>query len=201
MKGSTIMMIHNLTLGRAIDDNRDNAGNPRPTFDECVDYAHMINDALNLASIAVDARKELSSFVAWLGSKSRQHAIDNELCGNYERFLSIELGEKRDECVALDSIIRDDVETFVVEATRPHRINATVNVPVTVSRITRSDEVSGYDVASRLHRRGTGDSINYYDTTVITSETVPLEYHEAQEANENYHRRGDYGVSSVDNDY
>lgn len=194
------MLVQNYTTGRLVDDTRNGKGEERIDRELAHAVALEINDAMNLAAIAVAARQELSGFVVWLGEQSREHAIDNSLCANYERFLSFTLGEYRDQCIATDSIIRDDVEAFVVNASRPRRHVAQVNVPVNVSTISaHNDGVSAYDTAYNV-RNGSEGEVQYDSARIVSgsSETFPLSYNEAQRANETFHRRGHYDYDRDD---
>lgn len=187
------MLVRNLTTQAVVDDTRNNSGDERLPLDVAREVAHEIHEARELASIALAARQELSSFVVWLAGMQRQHAIDNSLCGNYEAFLSVEVGSFRESCVATDSIIRDDVEAFVVNATRPRKHRATVTVPVQVETFGMQG-VDSYDTAYRLRNGETPGRIDYDGARIEygSGESVTLNYREAQDVNERYHRYGYY---------
>ncbi len=189
------MLVRNLTTSVIVDDSRNNSGDERLPIDAVRDYAYEIQEAKELASIAVAARQELSGFVVWLADQARSYAIDNALCGNYERFLSLAVGNKRDELVSADSIIRDDVEAFVVNATRPRRSIATVNVPVVYSQVGVDGDVDAYTVAYNVRNGGSDSGDIHYDGATIvrgSASEQTLTYNESQRANENYSRRGTY---------
>lgn len=194
LKGSS-MLVRNLTTQVIVDDTRNNSGDERLPFDLAFDVAREIHDAKELADIAIAYRSELSDFIVWLASEQRQYAIENSLCGNYERFLTFAVGGKRDECVSSNSIIRDDVEAFVVNATRPRRQRAMVLVPVAVEDFGITDGVDSYDVAYRMRNGESIGRIEYDGARVEhgSRSSDTLTYNEAQRVNENYHRRGTYG--------
>jgi hypothetical protein len=204
MKGLT-MYVRNITTSTMFDNNDNRQGEPRFSLEVAWDVAHIVNAHHDAMTRAIMARREASAFVEWLGDKAREHAIDNSLCGNYEAFLSITIGEYHSECVDAKSRITDMVEDFVVNATRPRRHTATVSVPVAVTRVAIQNTLNRYgegarDTAYAIANNGehSGFSVQQYEATMKDMESEALSYDEAQEANENFHRRGRYSNDNND---
>jgi hypothetical protein len=193
------MLVRNLSTGYTVDDTRNESGDERYSLEVARDVAWQIQEAKQLAEIACEMRREVSEFVVWLADATRSHAIDNSLCGNYEAFLSIEVGNwVRNNS---RSAACDDAVAFVVNATRPRKVTVKVAVPVTMTRYTRNDDIDLSEFGSALrYGRNSGVSVDEYNARTLSSESVPLSYFEAQEANEAYHRHGSYNLPDSTDD-
>lgn len=196
------MYVRNISTSTMLDTDANEQGEPRFTLDVAWEVAHMLNAQRDATDRAFMAMREARAFVDFLGDGAREHAIDNSLCGNYERFLSVTLGNYRDECKDANSMILGMVEDFVTKATRPRRHVTTVSVPVVRTNIAVGDP-DPYDnvprrTASAIAENGEheGYTVQPYEATKTESVTETLDYEEAQRVNENFHRRGRYDDAS-----
>lgn len=189
------------SVSRYIDDDRNGSGEPRMTRKAALRIAHYVNDAVDADKRAAAVADDMTTFMVWLAENVRQHAIDNSLCANYERFLSGTLGARITEGTDSDAV-RDAARVFVSNATRARKITQTALVPVTVSGVSIGSLNVGYVAPQMLRdgqteRNGVTATVSIYgredESTPVVTEL--LSYEDAQQANENYARRGDYALS------
>lgn len=200
----TDMLVRNEETGRRIDDTRNRDGVERWTVEQSYDAAVMINESHTRAMEYADTARTsletmlgmtdaMSTFVTFLGDSARQHSIDNELCGNYERFLSGVVGGwvADNASSPVVSLARE----FVRHASRARQNVVTYNVPITVSNIGRDTSYYPYSIDNAFTYGERIENATYGRATESEREAMILDYEEAQVSNENYARRGSYEVS------
>lgn len=228
--------------GREIDDERGSNGFIRPSVEDAWVMAHAVADeqdtiatlraALNRAQDDRNASEDFAAavqrvafdVVSSLGEDARKYAIEQSLCENYERYLSIAVGGTRETYV--NSAREADgerwnytrgtrefteahnaykaqmfgqslTEALVVNATRPREFVVTAPVTVTARMLSTNAPMDNYygigDQIERAVSEGRAH-ISESDTSSVecSEDGQPLSYSEAQQANENFHRRGAY---------
>lgn len=201
------MLVRNESNGQMIDTDANEQGEARFDFATAWDVAHMIevqrvrvqyykNSNASLRTRMTDAQRSVMdlrnsthAFVSWLGDQSSQHAKDNDLCANYERFLTGVLGGYVSDDKTNDDA-RELARTFVRHASRVREYE------VTVQRTSRTVGRDANTWKAQSDAAQNTDPYSFFADADNVTEYVLSDYDEVQARNESFARRGNYEIVS-----